>query len=48
MESGMYTPVIVAASNGHQNCVKLLIESGADPTRNDKIGKTPLHYAAVG
>ena len=46
MEPSMYTPVIMAAYNGHQNCVKLLIESGADPTRSDKKGGTPLHYAA--
>ena len=47
MEPDMDTPVILAAYKGHQNCVKLLIESGADPTRSDKEGVTPLHCAAL-
>ena len=46
MEPDMDTPVKLAAANGNQNCVKLLIESGADPTRSDKEGRTPFHYAA--
>ena len=35
-----------AAREGHANCVKLLLEAGADMDKRDKRGCTPLHNAA--
>ncbi|KAL4659480.1 cortactin-binding protein 2-like [Arapaima gigas] len=36
-----------AAQNGHSECVKLLLASGAPPDVPDKNGFTPLHIAAA-
>ncbi|KPP66245.1 cortactin-binding protein 2-like, partial [Scleropages formosus] len=36
-----------AAQNGHSDCVKLLLASGAPPDVPDKNGFTPLHIAAA-
>merc|ERR1712037_1021524 len=39
------TPLHGAASQGHKEMVKLLIESGADPNVADIDGGRPLHWA---
>lgn len=37
-----WTPLHAASSRGQSHCVKLLILAGADHTRRDVIGRTPL------
>ena len=37
----------VQASNGHEECVELLIQNGADVTSRDIRGRTSLHMAAM-
>ena len=39
------TPIIVAAMNGHEKTVKLLIERGAEVNDRDGNGKSALYYA---
>lgn len=39
------TPLHKAALNGHEDCVKLLIERGADVNFADKQGRTPMFLA---
>ncbi len=39
------TPLITAARNGREACIRLLLEAGADPTRRDSRGKTAADYA---
>ena len=34
-----------AAANGHTECVRLLLENGADPDKQDEEGTTPLMIA---
>ena len=42
------TPLCIASVLGHTRCVELLLTtSGTDPRIGDKIGWTPLHYAAA-
>ena len=41
-----YTAVILAAENGHKECVDLLIGNGADLNLSNKFGKTALVMAA--
>ena len=41
-----YTAVILAAENGHKECVDLLIGNGADLNLPNKFGKTALVMAA--
>ena len=36
----------MAAGNGHEEVVKLLLEKGAELESKDKYGKTPLSLAA--
>lgn len=37
------------ACGGNQlECVKLLLELGADKNKTDKAGRTPMHWAAIG
>ncbi|XP_013378957.1 cortactin-binding protein 2-like [Lingula anatina] len=40
------TPLHEAAWCGHTQCVKLLLQHGADTTMRDRDGRTPLHEAA--
>ena len=41
------TPLIEASINGSINCVKILIEGGANVNLFNKYQNTPLHVAAV-
>ena len=40
------SPLMVAADNGHQDVVQLLLDRGAEPNMADQNGVTPLHEAA--
>ena len=42
------SPLILAARNGHQDVVKLLLDKGAEPNMADQNGDTALGYAARG
>jgi hypothetical protein len=41
------TPLHAAAGADAQHTAALLLAAGADPVRQDGIGRTPLHYAAL-
>lgn len=40
-------PLHLAAESGAVACLRLLLESGADPNRRDDMGRTPLFVAAT-
>ncbi|MCH1932417.1 ankyrin repeat domain-containing protein, partial [Shewanella sp. A25] len=40
-------PLHLAAERGHHDVVKMLLESGADPSLQDNNGATPSHLAAA-
>ena len=40
------TPLMLAASAGHQRVLRLLIKGGANVSMTDAAGLQPLHYAA--
>ncbi|GAA5830339.1 hypothetical protein JCM11251_001314 [Rhodosporidiobolus azoricus] len=40
------TPLCHAASEGHESCVKVLLQSGADVHALDEFKRSPIHYAA--
>lgn len=42
-----YTPLHLAAKNGHNGLTKQLVESGAEIDARAKDGSTPLHLAAA-
>uniref|UniRef100_A0A1I8JKT6 ANK_REP_REGION domain-containing protein n=1 Tax=Macrostomum lignano TaxID=282301 RepID=A0A1I8JKT6_9PLAT len=39
------TPLHAASALGHKESVIKLLELGADPNQQDKLGRTPLHRA---
>ncbi|KAI1313852.1 phosphate system positive regulatory protein pho81 [Mortierella claussenii] len=41
-----WTPLFYAASEGHAECVKILLEAGCNVSVVDELGKTPIYYAA--
>jgi len=41
-----WTPLFYAASEGHVECVKVLLEAGCNVNVLDEHGKTPIYYAA--
>lgn len=41
-----WTPLIIAASAGRDNIVKMLLERKAEPNNKTFTGHTALHYAA--
>ena len=43
-----YTPLHLAASSGHKDCVRLLIEHGADINTVDEYEKAPWEVAEIG
>uniref|UniRef100_A0A0K0DZI9 ANK_REP_REGION domain-containing protein n=1 Tax=Strongyloides stercoralis TaxID=6248 RepID=A0A0K0DZI9_STRER len=40
------TPLIIASARGYIECVRLLLENGANPNSSDKFGSTPLIWAS--
>ncbi|KAF9115381.1 phosphate system positive regulatory protein pho81 [Mortierella sp. AM989] len=41
-----WTPLFYAVSEGHVECVKILLEAGCNVNVIDELGKTPIYYAA--
>ncbi|KAF9436755.1 phosphate system positive regulatory protein pho81 [Entomortierella beljakovae] len=41
-----WTPLFYAASEGHVECVRILLEAGCNVKVLDEHGKTPIYYAA--
>ncbi|KAF9971707.1 phosphate system positive regulatory protein pho81 [Actinomortierella ambigua] len=41
-----WTPLFYAASEGHVDCVKILLAAGCNVNVLDELGKTPIYYAA--
>lgn len=42
-----FTPLHLAASRGHQQCMQALLKSGADVAAVDNAGNTPIHIACA-
>nr|XP_053654673.1 putative ankyrin repeat protein RF_0381 [Cherax quadricarinatus] len=45
-EINSVTALHIAAAEGYDDCVKMLLDAGADVNCQDDDGRTPLHYAA--
>ncbi|MBY0404025.1 MAG: ankyrin repeat domain-containing protein [Cyanobacteria bacterium] len=45
---GGMTPLMLAAQDGQLEAAKLLIDSGASLTLKDELGRTAIHYGALG
>ena len=45
-DSSGFSPLMIAATNGHERCCQLLLERGADADASDISGLTALHMAA--
>jgi ankyrin repeat protein len=41
------TPLLWACVNGHEDCVRLLLDAKANPNARKDNGRTPLHVAAI-
>ena len=41
------TPLFIAAQNGHEDVVRLLLDSGASVDKPDQLGRTPLLMAVI-
>jgi cytohesin len=41
------TPLNIAAYNGHEGCVAVLIQAGADVRKANKDGDTPMKIATI-
>ena len=42
---GLKAPLHLAAESGEMSVVTALLEANADPTKEDELSRTPLHYA---
>jgi ankyrin repeat protein len=42
-----FTPLYIAAQNGHEGCVAVLIQAGADVRKASKSGYTPMKIATI-
>ena len=41
-----WTPLLIASAEGHTDTVKFLLEHGANPNAQNRLGRTSLHFAA--
>jgi CDK inhibitor PHO81 len=41
-----WTPLFHAANNGHEGCVKVLLQAGCNPLATDELGRPAIYYAA--
>ena len=41
-----WTPLFHAANNGHEGCVKVLLQAGCNPMATDELGRLAIYYAA--
>lgn len=46
-DDGGTTPLMVAAASDNPEVVKMLLASGADPSRTDRTGRSALGYAVI-
>ncbi len=42
-----WTPLMIAAAEGHESVVRHLLEAGADPNARSKLGRTSLMFASA-
>src|SRR5258706_7216096 len=41
-----WTPLFHAANNGHEGCVRVLLQAGCNPLATDELGRLAIYYAA--